>query len=217
MTIDIAEFTFRALVGYAYILAIGWGVTRGRKGSISVATIPILVSIIGMGVVRAIWERNSPLTVADMYNPATQSWAFLFGDLLALPMALGFSAVAWRKMSSSSWFWSDAWAVVAIISGILISLMWHHLLEAPAYTAAGFEDMLETPTKIWHDTVVYGILSTLLIYLGVPAVITDWRRTGGAAVMAFVVWGALGFADATVHELHIPDLHPPHDTTSFAR
>lgn len=208
MDLSLKFFTFVITAVATYAATIALGVSVGRNGNLVVFVVPIITSIVGMGLVRLLWEDNTSLSVGDMYNPSTQSWAFLFGDLLVIPFMLGVSALAWRDMAKSSWFWSPTWFGVAWVAGIVVALVWHFLLDGPGYKAQGYEDMLNSYTKLWHDFVVYGSLSTLIIYLCIPALVSDPIGFGGMALLGLVCWAVLGVLDNTVHSLDPTKLHP---------
>lgn len=192
------------------VLATAYGITFGAQGMMRVALIPILISPVMMHVVRFGWELGKPDGLLD---PRTQSWAFLFGDTIMLPIALGAAAYSWRSLPADGWYRSTWWLLLSIGVGVVFALVFHFVLNAPNYIKAGNGDMMGSPTSIWHDVVVYMTLSILIVFLGATAVVMDFGGTGWIVVAGLVGWLALGAADATIHPLDQADLHPYREDT----
>lgn len=204
---------FYILALVSTILAIGIGSTLGTQGMVKVALIPIIISPLMMLIVRIGWENGKPDGLLD---PRTQSWAFLFGDTIMLPIALGAAAYSWRSLPAEGWHRSTWWFWLSVAVGVVFALVFHFVLNAPNYVKAGNGDMMGSPTSIWHDVVVYLSLATLLVFLGAPAVVMNFTGTGWIVVAGVVGWLAFGAADATIHPLEQTDLHPRKQDTLLA-
>lgn len=156
---------------------------------------PIVISLVSMALVR-IWAEPAACDVwfkpGGMFSPKTQSWAFLFGDGVGLPVALGAAGMS----SSLDWVSGhrEPWLVVSAIVGIAASITFR-FMDVKAYTKLGHEDRLRTPTKLWHDGVVYSSLVTLLVYFGVPAVWHDFSGYGWIVALGFIFWLVMCVAD----------------------
>lgn len=188
----------------------------GARGNwVVVAAVPVIVSPVLMWFIRQVWEGGEP---EGMFNPATQSWAFMFGDSLALPLALGAAAISWHTIDSDSWFRSPTWLIVSLFFGIALACIWHFVLDGPGYTELGYADLLGSPTKIWHDFTVYASLGGALCYLGIPALAKDFTGVGWVALIGLVLWGVLGLLfDNVLRELDPADLHPKVQDTRLAQ
>lgn len=174
--------------------------------------VPIIVSPIGMAFIRLLME---PGGLRGLFRPSTQSWAFLFGDVTALPFAFVMLALGWRNLAEG-WYDRDWWFWLALLLGVAIAFAWHFLLDGPGYKAQGYGELLGSPTKLWHDFVVYGSLAGALVYLGIPVLAHDFWPYGALALVGLGVWGVLGVADNTVHKLDLANLHPPVSETKLA-
>ena len=199
---------FSLLMVLTWLAAFGLACTYGASGNWLVpALVPIMVSPVMMRFVRYVWEDNQP---GGMFNPKTQSWAFMFGDTIAIPIALGFAAVGWRTIESESWFRSPLWLLSALLFGVLFAGIWHFVLETNAYNELNCPDCLRSESKRWHDLPVYASLGGAMFYLGIPAVAKDFTGAGWVAMMGFIGWVALGiFADNLLRDLVPTDMHPP--------
>lgn len=200
----------------AVTMAVGvFGATcyLGSRGNLWAATMSIFVSLIMMGVMRIFWEPKGP---AGLYNPATQSWAFLFGDGIMLTIMLAAATISWRSLPSEGFHRSAWWLVASIVVGVVFSLVFRHVLNGPNFIKEGYGDRLGSPTSIWHDYVVYFSLAGSITYLAVPVILKDFTGTGWVVLAGFVGWLALGACDATIHPLEIPNLHPPKSETKLA-
>ena len=175
------------------------------------AIAPIVISPVCMYIIRQSMEYGRP---SGMFDPRTQSWAFLFGDTIALPLTFLFLAIGWRQLDSTGWYKSNWWYFVCLVLGVLVACGWHFLLDGPGYTADGFGSLLGSPSKLWHDFTVYGSISGALFFLGIPMLRYNFVGYGGLALLSLVVlWGGLGVADNTIHKLNPANLHPPASQT----
>lgn len=200
---------FYCVMFAAAAVAVAVGVTYGRAGYWQVGFVPILISPMAMVLLRAFMEPAAQMP--GIMNLNTQSWAFLFGDLIGLPIALGASALAWQRIDAA-WPFTSWWFAASVALGVAIGLVFRFLVNAPGYTGDDASRML-SPTSLWHDFVVYIVCATLLIYLGAPALAHDFSGFGWVALLGFAFWLAMGACDATIHRLEPANLHPKVEDT----
>lgn len=205
----VIKVVFYWLMFLVTIFAIVVGICLGNDGAWTVGLVPIVISPLMMAVWRLVLEPT--MTVSQMFNPHTQSWAFLFGDLIFLPIALGAAAVA-SKNGGGGFFTSRGWIVISISFGTFLAVAYRFVVNTPGYSGADASRMM-SPTSLWHDIVVYTVCATLLVYLGIPALSTDFTGAGKIALLAFIVWCVLGILDATVHRPAPENLHPLKEET----
>lgn len=186
----------------------------GSSGITLVLLAPIIISPFMMWLTRQTLEHGQP---TGIFNPRTQSWAFLFGDTIALPFTFFMLALSWRGLKPEGWYRGLWWIMAAFVAGVVIACVWHFVLDAPGYRAQGYGDLLGSPTKLWHDFVVYGSLSGALVYLGIPALLNNFTGYGGLALVGLIAWAGLGVADNTVHHLDPQYLHPRVSRTMLGR
>ena len=190
----------------------------GSRGNAwAAAAVPVVVSTIGMGVVRYTADFGQPHG-AFIYSYRTQSWAFLFGDLIGLPLLFWGAAKGWQKFEDvhNSWYGSKWWLLAAVVLGILLSMAWYHGMNAPGYRKEGLETLLYSPTSRWHYHVVYKSLASAIIFLGVPVIGYQFKGFGMVVLAGLLVWGLFGAADATFHKLILTNLHPDKQDTWLA-
>jgi hypothetical protein len=130
---------------------------------------------------------------------AHQSWAFLFGDAIFLPLALAATALAWRQLPTKSWHRSWWWLAISIIVGVAISAKFHHD-EAGVYPPL----QLQSPTKLFHDLVAYPVFVAALWATAWPVVTSHlWKSRWvlpALIVFGLLMWGACSWGD-TLHQL----------------
>lgn len=198
-----------AVVGFTYL-----GVLLGRDGRWEFALLPIVVSPLSMLVLRISMEYGLP---EGIFSPKTQSWAFLFGDAFYIPLAFLGGALSWRRIAAIDGFHHQKWWLwLSIAIGALAGVAFRYVLNAPDYRAAGLDSLLDSPTSIWHDFVVYPVLVGLFVYICLPAVAYDTTNWGWLALVGLLGWGAMGAHDAT-HPLDLRNLHPPVEKTILRR
>ena len=159
-------------------------------------TWPIVVSPIGMAIVRIIFEpnvRRGPwFRSGGMFSLRTQSAAFLFGDLVGLPVALWGAGMSgrdgWVATSHVPWF------LLSVFVGLAASIAFT-IMDVRAYTAGGHAGRLNAPTKRWHDGFVYASCAMLVVYYGGPAVWFDFTGYGWVALLGVVFWLGMGVVD----------------------
>lgn len=183
----------------------------------AVALTPIVVSIYGMALVRYGVEET-PLN--GMYSPKTQSWAFLFGDSIFLPAAMLFIALGWDEAYLPPFADSGKWLLAAAMIGFVVGNSFN-VMEVSAYHKQDAMDALYSPTKIWHDYVVYPVLVGTIVWAGVPLLVADWQGLWvffgpwtWLALASIGIWFALGALDGK-RGLRVYNMHPAWDKTHF--
>lgn len=190
------------------------GVLLGRDGRWELMLLPIVVSPLSMWLLRQRMESGLP---EGIFSPKTQSWAFLFGDSIFIPLAFLGGALSWRRIAAMDGFHHQKWWLwLSIAIGALAGVAFRYVLNAPDYRAAGLDSLLDSPTSIWHDFVVYPVLVGLFVCICLPAVAYDTTNWGWLALVGLLGWGAMGAHDAT-HPLDLRNLHPPVEKTILRR
>lgn len=163
-----------------------------------------------MLILRVTVEYGKP---AGLFYPKTQSWAFLFGDSIAVPVAFG-AAAMYPYTSSLSRGTKIAFAVgIAFCACILF-----RRTDSERYRKSGNTDRLLSPTKLWHDFVVYPLLTAVLVFQGLPVLVSRFGTTECWLVLAGVtVWGMLGLVDLVIIKPDPAKQHPRWQDTALHR
>lgn len=118
-----------------------------------------------------------------------QARGFIPGDIaLGVVFAVGYYLKI--QVEPTSWWRSPGFALVALMVSVAVFYVMRCKLDGPKYRP----DELTTPTKRYHDYVLYLGYSWLLVYISLPGVLTGttWGPENfGAkfvALMALVVW-----------------------------
>jgi hypothetical protein len=116
-----------------------------------------------------------------------------------------------EKVNSRKWYW------ISYGSGYALAAFWNLVLDAPNYIKAGHEDLLYSPSHLWHGWVVFPVLAGALTNYGIP-VISKWWRSWYALLFFLALAGyiAMSVADGTIHRLDVTHLHPPVSHTWLA-
>lgn len=195
---------------------------------IFMALVPIIVSPVAMLAIRNTLEYGKPHIG---FNPKGDSWAYLFGDMIALPISLGAAATVARR---TSW-WDDWWWATVAVSVAILASVGFRAMDSATYVKQGHGDRLYSPTKLWHDFVVYPVVGTMLCWLGIPAITVDsivgWASFGGQSwlgvptfwigttagwltIGGFVAWLLFAVCDM-IRGLRPEDMHPRVQDTKF--
>lgn len=173
-------------------------------------------------------------SLGSVLNPRTQSWAFLFGDFIFLPLAAALLALAWGyivmpDLRDTRWI---AWIAGSTLLGLAAGAAFHWM-DAKTYRAHGAGLALDSPTKLAHDFVSYPVLFGGLFCVGVPllmkiaaACIRVTFADGsfgvqpamalqvGLALGAVALWGLMGWFDVK-NGLDPKNLHPAWSVSEF--
>lgn len=168
------------------------------------AAMPIILSSVVMVMLRVTLEYGRP---SGLLHPKTQSWAFLFGDTIVLPITFGVTAVLWSRGSPEVWSRNMGLLISAAIAVVVSGAFRYG--DAKRYRSSQNADRLRAPTKLWHDLVVYPVLVMALVYFGIPALIVHfgstecWLMLGGLAL-----WLVLGLIDVFMIKPNPAKQHP---------
>jgi hypothetical protein len=207
------------LWGGTFIL---WGllIVAGRHGYPIYTVCVILTYTIVM--VAIILAENRGLHQATGYkvrshfDPGRQSWAYMFGDTIALPFAGFFAAIVWQSMPPG-WFGGLGWLVVSAAAGATASAAFH-ASEVRTYRKLAFDQEIYSRSKRWHDFATYfGLFGGLGVYLCWPLVwgvlfrhvapqevLNVWLMIAGLAA-----WLVLAICDAVWRKPSPGFMHPP--------
>lgn len=138
-----------------------------------------------------------------MLWPKEQYYGFLYGDI-ALALSVGSTAALASSLPEiSTFFTSRVWHWSAFLAAVVLGLaLW--LNERSAYSVP----QLLSPTKIWHNVFLYGLLGYWLLGLGIPVLYhklaSPWAWL---MILGVCVWLALNRYDSTrsgIRVAHIP-------------
>ncbi|MBC7746859.1 hypothetical protein H7Y40_02675 [Pedobacter sp.] len=204
-----------ALYAVACLLMLAQGGTSGNVARVVAAA--WLASPLIMATVRMFLEAAQP---KDMFSWRTQSWMFLFGDIIFLPFAFAAAAFGWQKLDTTGgqWYTNVWWLLTAAAIGIISGVIFHQL-DVVNYAKDGMELALNSPSKWAHDFVAYPVLFAGLVYLGIPIVFSSlFRPYGILTLVGIALWGLMGVRDAglILSPLKASDLHPKWDQEKFS-
>lgn len=188
------------------------GVTLMLVPTPVVGLVPLVVSYGGALFVRWHLEDQS---VRSMFDHGDQSWAFLIGDSLALPVAMLMIGFA-RSDVKPNGFWLEwNWFLISAGAGLLSGIIFR-LADRKRYQRFGAARTLASPTKIWHDFVTYPVLFGVMVWAGVPLLIPEyWFWSTVVALAAIIVWIGLGICDA-IRDINPLGQHPEWDARKFS-
>ena len=177
-----------------------------------VALIPLVVSLMGAAFVRWSLEYSA---MNDMFDLKTQSWAFIVGDGVALPIAMLMIGFARSEVVIigfwAQWQWFAVAAAIGLVGGILF-----RLIDRPRYLNASAGLTLASPTKVWHDFVTYPVLLSVVVWAGVPLLTPEyWVWPTAVAIVALIGWAGLGARDAVRQPSPLAQ-HPEWDARKFS-
>ena len=193
-------------------LAVLWAfLVYQRESPLGAAVVALLSSPILLLVLRQTLEKGEP---AGLFSPATQSWAFLFGDVLWLPASFAAAAYGQRFVQDDSKFHSHWWLAGCVVIGVVAGVVFHKL-DQEVYVLNGHGLALVSPTKLAHDFVAYPLLFGGLLFLGLPVLVHRFWWAGATALIGVLLWGLMGVADAK-RSLDPKDLHPKWNERAFS-
>ncbi len=173
-----------------------------------IVILPVLISPISMQIIRQLFEGGQPATG---FNPKSDSWAYLFGDFLILPFSMGMAA---RDAQHVSWLLDWRFIVAVIVGGCIFSVGFRWF-DSNNYIRDGHRDRLYSPTKLWHDFVVYPVVASVFLWVTISALSTG-ALGGWVAVGGIALFFTLGGVDM-IRGLKPEQMHPRVQDTAFAR
>ena len=122
-----------------------------------------------------------------------QARGFMPGDIaLGVVFAVGYYLTP--QVDLKDWWRSVEFALVVLVVSIATFYLMRKKFDGPNYT----DDALKTPTKRYHDYVLFGGYTWVLIYLCVPAILTSTSWGVGNLGVKLVAMTALGAWVGTV-------------------
>lgn len=202
-------YTAAAII--AYLVGVGCVLEHDQIIYVVLFTsIPLAVSIGGMFFVRTALER---LGWRGMFSLRKQSWAFVLGDAIALPIAFFFLIWSYRSQEMNSFFDSRGWTLLALIIGVIVGFVFR-IVDSPRYVDASRATALKSPTKIWHDLVVYPVLTGLLVWGGIPLLSNGVSLFEWCLIVSLLLWLAFGVRDILRPPV-ISEQHPRWNVKAF--
>lgn len=202
---------FVALAAMAYTAGVALIVSPGNFSWMLLA-LPVVVSPVAMVILRTRIER---LPIGTAGDPRTQSWAYLFGDSIFLPIALLAVGMGYQNVSNG-FFTSTLWILASLLIGAAAGTGFH-VVDGRGYRNAGAQKALLAPTKLWHDYVVYPVLFGLLFMGGLPQLLPSaWSLWTLVTLGGIVGWAVLGLYFDQKRTINPLDLHPRWNSQQFA-
>lgn len=170
------------------------------------------------GIILVLGGTFEQRSVWGLLDFDRQSWAVLIGDTFMLPLAAAMAALAWKRQQTifTRWQLSLGRGLLFFIVGIVAGFTFHTWDSIINYIPAGAGDVVDSPTKVWHDLVAYPVLFGALLYGGIPVVFrrrATWHRW--VIVACSVVWLAMVIRDTFWGRLDPNWLHPAWDAVNF--
>jgi hypothetical protein len=168
---------------------------------------PIVVSPLAAYVVRR-WIEEVP--TSGMFALKTQSKAFVIGDAVVLPFAFMFATIGWQRTELAEHMWVlGAVLLIGFVVAIGFRLFDRSRYQKTARTKLAFH----SPTKLWHDFVIYPVLFGVMIWAGVPLLI-EWSMWTWLTLASIAIWFLLGLVDA-MNQPNPEDQHPAWNPKEF--
>ena len=160
--------------------------------------IGVFLSYGAIHILAALLEHRS------MTDPSGQYKAFYYGDLFCLPgivlaiWYLGKHLPPGPNLSHRAW-WHAFCFVGGLVAGISL-----HLLDAASHFFT--RSMMYSPTKLYHDFVVFPCYIYIIFSAGVPALgrPKSWAREGWQARLVILVLTAIFFGLNVWDNYHRP-------------
>lgn len=202
--------------GGTVLLALGVGYLLVRSawhGKWYLAMLSVwLASPIPLLAVSVFLEKRSLLSLLD---PRVGSWAFLFGDVIVLPLVAALCALAWKEMDETrrAFYSMPQWYVAGISVGAIFVVLFK-TLDSRQYIAAGRAGALTTPSKIVHDVGAVGVVTgSLLLCVLTPLIVEAFKHALSwqivtAPLVALVCFVTLVAIDMWLRPAHPELAHP---------
>lgn len=125
------------------------GTVIGRDGRWWFMLLPIVVSPLTMVLLRQTMEYGRP---GGLLNWRTQSWSFLFGDSIFLPLGFLGGALAWQRLGVNvgTYYHQWWWVVVSAAIGVAAGVAFRYLLNTPGYRAPCISSTCTNSTHQWR-------------------------------------------------------------------
>lgn len=164
------------------------------------------ISLVPYGMFLVAWYRESRL--APIWKG--QSKAFMPGDFgLSLAAAVGVVIVISHGLPEwvIAWWWQ--WLLFSVLAVAFVVFVGRHVLYKPNDY---FAEAWQSPSKRYHDGVMYCIFPALAFIFVVPAYLQPWIGEGVAmriiGILGVTLWACGLWWDATHDEVPNPNQHP---------
>lgn len=153
-------------------------------------------------------------SLREVFDPKTQSWAFLADVLLAV--AIGALSYNLQFLDTQGWHTKARWIFPLLagcyVLGVVAGYVWHNLLDRPNYENHGGGALLGDPWKIIHDLTTYTVYVATLVALLVIVMsyLVSWTQHWPALVMALIAAGIWAYG-GMVHDAKGLDMFRLHD------
>lgn len=130
-------------------------------------------------------------------HPCRQFLSFMPGDISLSIFAAGLLIISDALPSRPTWYNSWQWQAFALASSLIGAMLVRYLIEAKNYPRAA----LNSPTKIYHDVVLFGaytyvIAPTFLVNLITLNIFQGWNAL---VLVPGAIWLILAIVDSTVN------------------
>lgn len=144
---------------------------------------PVMMIVIGI----VLESRLIPLT------PDKQFLSFIPGDIFLSLFAGSLLVLSSKLPAKKTWYNSLPWQIFALIACLSVAGVVHFVAEAAVYPPAA----LNSPTKLYHDIVLYGLFSYLIIPTAIAnLVMRNLRAWRWLIVLLWLAWLALAISDS---------------------
>jgi len=173
---------------------------------------PLLISLVGTYVIRR-WIEEVP--TQGMFRLRTQSKAFVIGDGFVLPLASFFVTIGWSHGNFVGTAYGESWVRwLCIVAGFVVAIGFR-VFDYPRYQVTMNTRLaFNSPTKLWHDFVVYPVLVGVMLWAGVSQLIEARSVWTWLTVVSIAAWVLLGFVDMK-YPPNPEDQHPAWNSKEF--
>jgi xanthosine utilization system XapX-like protein len=191
-----------------YLIAVGVML----KPTSVVGLIPPAIALGGAMIIRWWVEKQA---VRSMFDRASQSWTFLFGNGVVLPIAILMIGFARSEVKPDGFWLEWNWVLVSAGAGLLSGVIFR-FVDQPRYARYSALSNLSSPTKVWHDFVTYPVLFGSTVWAGFPLLLPEYHFWPTIiALIAIVSWIGLGVCDV-IRDLDPRGQHPGWDRKEFS-
>ena len=139
----------------------------------------------------------------SFFDPDLMSNAFVIGDTFFLTFAMMFAGLG-RQGVTVSLGYDVALQVFGLASGLLAVAAFRKV-DGQRYINVGWASALKSPTKVWHDWVVFTVTIALFIWLLIPQITTH-----GYAFWLSLMWIGCFVVTVTMDGIKGPDVTRQH-------
>lgn len=140
----------------------------------------------------------------------------MIGDGVLLPLAATCFAWQWQNAPVGAFYAGWVWPVVCLVVAFLGSVVFFRMIDSRRYVSAGAGQILDSPTKLWHDYVTSPSITAILLWLAVPVITEPWTWQVVAGMLLL-----LAYVGTLIYDLQNPvnptEQHPRWDVRRFER